>query len=124
MGSDTQSMEAFITMEMASRQQPEEMRASKVAELEKYTAMLANPHLPQEAKLNVGVLLTNVAKELSSMQQLSVALHSAALVQPRHQTGRASQLQATQSHRKPAVYPAGLSAIRRKVTLSQACALC
>ncbi len=61
------------------------MRASKVAELEKYTGMLSNPHLPQEAKLSVGVLLANVAKELSAMQQSdatsgsSAALRSAAL---------------------------------------------
>ncbi len=71
-------MEAFITMEMASRQQ--EMRASKVAELEKYTAMLANPHLPQEAKLSVGVLLTNVAKELNAMQQSDAASRGSAVL--------------------------------------------
>ena len=62
---------AEVLWQRASRQQ--EMRASKVAELEKYSAMLANPRLPQEAKLSVGASLTNVAKELSAMQQSEAA---------------------------------------------------
>ncbi len=64
---DTQIIQAYMAMEMTRGQQ--EVRASKVAEPQRYTEMLANPNLPPEAKSSVTVLLQNVARELTQLQK-------------------------------------------------------
>jgi hypothetical protein len=73
-GADEKIIQAYMSMEMTRGQQ--EVRASKVAELQKYTEMLANPNLPSEAKNSVAALLQNVANELTQIQKSEAAAAS------------------------------------------------
>jgi hypothetical protein len=59
-------LQAYISMEAASNQQ--EIRTAKVAELNQYTAMLANPLIPSDQKAVFVELLAGVSKELKKMQ--------------------------------------------------------